>query len=141
MPSKIKPFYFGIHAFYLEIMKAREISQETHVSKTRLLWWLSNLKDLDQGQSQQEPISICLKSALESKAINTKLLTRMIDYQLFEIDKVHIKTIKDLEIYGENTRSLLLYLNLHIMGITDDKIYKATSHLGNSLTRNVRWHS
>lgn len=38
--------------------------------------------------------------------------------------------MKELEIYAENTRSLLLYLNLHLLRIDDTNALTAASHLG-----------
>ena len=58
------------------------------------------------------------------------------DYQLFDMEKMRVRSMKDLEIYGENTRSLLLYMTLHMIGIDDDSTYKAASHLGTPSNRN-----
>ena len=39
----------------------------------------------------------------------------------------------ELEVYAENTRSLLLYLNLHLLGIDDQDALTAASHIGRCL--------
>ena len=39
----------------------------------------------------------------------------------------------ELEIYAENTRSLLLYLNLHLLRIDDSNALSAASHIGRCL--------
>lgn len=41
--------------------------------------------------------------------------------------------MRELEIYGENTRSLLLYLNLHLLRIDNADALTAASHLGRSI--------
>ena len=41
--------------------------------------------------------------------------------------------MKELEIYAENTRSLRLYMNLHLLGIDDPKANLVASHLGRAL--------
>ena len=41
--------------------------------------------------------------------------------------------MKELEVFGENTRSLSLYLNLHILGIDSREANLAASHLGRCL--------
>jgi hypothetical protein len=38
--------------------------------------------------------------------------------------------MKELEVYAENTRSLLLYLNLHLLRIDNSDALTAASHLG-----------
>ena len=39
----------------------------------------------------------------------------------------------ELEVYAENTRSLLLYLNLHLLKIDDPNALTAASHIGRAL--------
>ena len=39
----------------------------------------------------------------------------------------------ELEVYAENTRSLLLYLNMHLLRIDDTNALSAASHIGRCL--------
>ena len=57
----------------------------------------------------------------------------MVDYQLFDIERGDITTIKELEVYAENTRSLTLYLQFHLLNIDDPNASLAASHLGRCL--------
>jgi hypothetical protein len=41
-----------------------------------------------------------------------------------------IRTIQDLEVYAENTRSLLIYLNLNLLQINDKEAFYTASHIG-----------
>ena len=41
--------------------------------------------------------------------------------------------MSELEIYAENTRSLMLYLNLHLLNIDDSNAIIAASHIGRCL--------
>lgn len=41
--------------------------------------------------------------------------------------------MKELEVYAENTRSLLLYMNLHLLRIDNPDALTAASHLGRCL--------
>ena len=65
--------------------------------------------------------------------MNFKLLHRLVDYQLFDIDRGSLNSMKELEIYGENTRSLMLYMNLHLLGIDNSQANLVASHLGRAL--------
>ena len=47
--------------------------------------------------------------------LNMNLLERVVNYQVFDIERGDIKTMKELEVYAENTRSLMLYMNLHLL--------------------------
>jgi hypothetical protein len=56
---------------------------------------------------------------------------RIIDFQYFDLERSsELNTMEDLEIYAENTRSLLLYLNLNLLNINDKNAYLAASHIG-----------
>lgn len=57
----------------------------------------------------------------------------MVNYQLFDIERGDMQSITELEVYGENTRSLLLYLNLHLLRIDDSNALTAASHIGRCL--------
>ena len=39
IPAKSQPYYFAINAFFLEILRSREISREQSICQTRLQWW------------------------------------------------------------------------------------------------------
>ena len=54
----------------------------------------------------------------------------MVDYQLFDIDRGDMQSMTELEVYAENTRSLLLYLNLHLLKIDNSDALTAASHIG-----------
>jgi phytoene/squalene synthetase len=54
----------------------------------------------------------------------------MIDYQLFDIERGDMQSMTELEVYAENTRSLLLYMNLHLLKIDDSNANLAASHIG-----------
>lgn len=65
--------------------------------------------------------------------VNFKLLHRLVDYQLFDLERGDIANMEELEIYGENTRSLMLYMNLHLLSIDDPNANLIASHLGRAL--------
>ncbi len=74
-----------------------------------------------------------LSEVKNNTPVNFKLLHRLINYQLFDIKRGDVQTMGELEIYAENTRSLMLYMNQHIFRIDDEKAMLAASHLGRCL--------
>jgi|TARA_B110000305_G_C19266230_1_gene552057 hypothetical protein len=44
-----------------------------------------------------------------------------------------MQSMAEMEVYAENTRSLLLYLNLHLLRIDDANALTAASHIGRCL--------
>lgn len=74
-----------------------------------------------------------LKEAKEKTCINYSLVQRLVNYQLYDIERGDMQTMTELEVYAENTRSLLLYLNLHLLRIDDANALTAASHIGRCL--------
>jgi NADH dehydrogenase [ubiquinone] 1 alpha subcomplex assembly factor 6 len=72
------------------------------------------------------------QTALKTR-VNLELLKRLVAYQQFDIERGEMNTIAELEVYAENTRSLMLYLNLHLLEIDDRDANLAASHLGRCL--------
>lgn len=75
-------------------------------------------------------MGVAIADALANSKINFNLLLRMIDFQLFDIERGDMTSMTELEVYAENTRSLLLYLNLHLLRIDDSAALTTASHLG-----------
>lgn len=88
------------------------------------------LEDILAQKTPREPLGVAIADALANSKINYKLLGRMIDYQLFDIERGDMNSMTELEVYAENTRSLLLYLNLHLLRIDDSEALTTASHLG-----------
>ena len=114
MPKSTQKYYYGINALFLEALKSREVSREASICQTRLKWWEESLIDvaLGRGKGPKEPVTVLLKDAKEKTHINYQLLQRLVNYQLYDIDRGDMQTMTELEVYAENTRSLTLYLNL-----------------------------
>lgn len=135
MPRGVQPYYYGHHALFLEALKSREISKEVSICQTRLRWWEESLIDIAEGRGKgpREPVTVVLKASKERTHINFKLLQRLVNYQLYDIERGDMQTMTELEVYAENTRSLLLYLNLHLLQIDDSNALTAASHIGRCL--------
>lgn len=83
-----------------------------------------------KGTPPRDPVSKVIAEAVKKTPLNPRLLLRMINFQLFDLDRGDIQTMKELEVYAENTRSLLLYMNLHMLRIDNTDALTAASHLG-----------
>lgn len=130
-PKQLRPYYFGYHAFFIEIRKARFASRESSVSQMRLQFWDEALSDAIHGKTPNEPVSVVLKETFLKTAVKPDLLKRMIAFQFFDLDRNgELDSIADLEIYAENVRSLLLFCNLNLLKIRKDDAYLAASLVG-----------
>jgi len=131
LPPKLKNHYFAYHAYYTEIQKARYISKESSICRMRLSFWEESLKEILQDKKIKEPILISLKDTLQSTGIRKTTLFRIIDFQYFDIERAGaINSMDELEIFAENTRSLLIYMTLNLLQIDNKDAYIAASHIG-----------
>lgn len=81
----------------------------------------------------REPLAVVLSHSKWTTHMNFSLMQRLVDFQLFDIERGDMQTMTELEVYAENTRSLLLYLNLHLLRIDDPNALTAASHIGRCL--------
>jgi len=132
-PKKLQPYYFAVNAMFIEAMKSREVSREVSICSTRLQWWETQLTSIQAGKAPVEPVGRMLQQVAFKTRVNLDLLKRLVAYQQFDIERGEMNTMAELEVYGENTRSLLLYLNLHLLEIDDRDANLAASHLGRCL--------
>ena len=134
LPDKYKRSYLSFHAFFIEILRSRYISKEPSVCRTRLSFWEESLKEIILDKQIKEPMMIVLKETIRSTPIRKETLFRMIDFLYFDIERSgEIYSLEDLEIFSENTRSLLLYLSLNLFQIDNKDAFIAASHLGRGI--------
>jgi len=94
------------------------------------MWWDQTLKDIEGGKVPKEPIGKMLFETIKNTHVSLKVLKRLVDYQMFDIERGDINSIEELEVYAENTRSLTFYLNYHLLGIDNSDAIVAASHVG-----------
>jgi phytoene/squalene synthetase len=134
LPPKIKNSYLAFHAFFIEILRSRYISKEPSVCRMRVNFWEESLKEVIEDKTIKEPILILLKETLKTTPIRKDTLFRMIDFLFFDLERNgEIYSIEDLEIFAENTRSLLLYLTLNLFHVDNRDAFIAASHIGRGI--------
>jgi hypothetical protein len=64
IPVSLQPHYFAIHAFFLEVLRSREISKEISICQTRLAWWRGTVDDIltKPDLKPREPLAVMLKN-------------------------------------------------------------------------------
>lgn len=129
-PESRQAYFYTVHAFFLEVLKSREVSRQAYIWQRRLLWWDETLSDIEKDKDPFEPIGVALKELKKKTQVNFDLLHRLVSYQLFDMERMEMKNMNDLTIYAENTRSLTFYAYLHVLGIDDSNAYSAASYIG-----------
>jgi hypothetical protein len=52
-----------------------------------LQWWQLTLKDLENGKKAREPVAKMIQETKEKTHVKFSLLERIVDFQLFDIER------------------------------------------------------
>ncbi|CAO3634900.1 unnamed protein product [Cunninghamella echinulata] len=96
----------------------------------RMQFWKDTIDKVYSGKAPEQPIALALQEALEKSNLSSMWFKRIITERTANLDDHSFLTIKDMENYGENTASSLLYLQLESLGVRDVQVDHIVSHLG-----------
>ncbi|KAI8340639.1 Squalene/phytoene synthase [Chlamydoabsidia padenii] len=96
----------------------------------RMQFWKDTIDKVYAGKAPQQPIALALAEALEHSDLSSMWFKRIISERMANLDDHAFMTIKEMEDYGENTASSLLYLQLESLGVRDVQVDHVVSHLG-----------
>ncbi|ORZ25993.1 Squalene/phytoene synthase [Absidia repens] len=96
----------------------------------RMQFWKDTIDKVYAKKAPQQPIALALEDALQHSDLSSMWFKRIITERMANLDDHPFMTIKDMEDYGENTASSLLYLQLESLGVRDVQVDHVVSHLG-----------
>uniref|UniRef100_A0A1I8PJU6 Squalene/phytoene synthase n=1 Tax=Stomoxys calcitrans TaxID=35570 RepID=A0A1I8PJU6_STOCA len=123
---------FALRAFNVEVAKCSSNVSEDHIAKMRLKFWYDSIEKCygkEKSYVADQPVLRELKSTIDTYQLNKVYLKRLVNARDRAPNEPFI-TIKDMETYGEQTYSSLLYLLIQLTGVKDMNVDHAASHLG-----------
>ncbi|KAI8082896.1 Squalene/phytoene synthase [Halteromyces radiatus] len=96
----------------------------------RMQFWKDTIDKVYSGNAPQQPIALALQDSLQHANLSSMWLKRIITERMANLDDHPFMTIKEMEDYGENTASSLLYLQLESLNVRDVQVDHVVSHLG-----------
>ncbi|KAI9300828.1 isoprenoid synthase domain-containing protein [Cunninghamella echinulata] len=129
-PRHLRETQYAIRAFNVEIASIRENVSKPEIGKMRMQFWKDTIDKVYSGKAPEQPIALALQEALEKSNLSSMWFKRIITERTANLDDHPFLTIKDMENYGENTASSLLYLQLESLGVRDVQVDHIVSHLG-----------
>ncbi|RIA87313.1 isoprenoid synthase domain-containing protein [Glomus cerebriforme] len=111
----------------------RESVSNPQFGKIRMEFWRETIDNIFKGNPPQQPIAQVLYNSLKMCQLPSLFFKRIIDERDAQLSDPPYITNKDLESYGENTASCLLYLHLKSLGVEDIQADHAASHIGKSI--------
>ncbi|KAJ3104753.1 hypothetical protein HDU97_008932 [Phlyctochytrium planicorne] len=130
---------WAIRAFNVEIASIRDHLKASGSAgvlpgRMRMQFWKDNIDDLFKGTVREHPVLKALATTLEYTELSQSWFKRVLKEREQDLDDQPYHTIADLEKYGENTASALLYLQLEASGIRSTQIDHLASHIGKAMT-------
>jgi len=149
LPKQFRAGYFAIRSFNIEIATIKDQTKSNHMAaRIRFQWWKDIIEEIyttkernnkgdnveikkgDLKSYSNQPVAQELASIIHEHSISRKWFDRSIDARQKDLISEIPDSISDLEDYGENGHSSILYLLLEMMGIKDESSFYAASHVG-----------
>ncbi|GBC07392.1 hypothetical protein RclHR1_07430004 [Rhizophagus clarus] len=132
-PKHLQKVYFAIRALNIELIMVRESVSKPQLGSMRMQFWRETIDSTFKGNPPQQPIAQVLYDSLKICQLSPLFFRRIIDERDAQLNDPPYINNKDLESYGENTASCLLYLHLQSLGVEDIQADHAASHIGKSI--------
>ncbi len=150
LPKQYRVGYFAIRAFNIEIATIKDQTKSNNIAaKIRFQWWKDIIEEIyttketnnnkdnniemnisNTNSYNNQPVAQELSVIINEFNISRKWFDRSIDARQKDLINEIPESISDLENYGENGHSSILYLLLEMMNIKDEKSFYAASHIG-----------
>ena len=150
LPTQYRAGYFAIRSFNIEIATIKDQTKSNLIAaKVRFQWWkdiieeIYTIKERNNKDNKNEPNKVTVTTSYSNQPvaqelagiinnynISRKWFDRSIDARQKDLISEIPESINDLEDYGENGHSSILYLLLEMMNIKDEKSFYAASHVG-----------
>ena len=131
IPSAHRNCVAAIRALNIETALVRENVSDSSLGKMKLAWWNNGIDQMYAGNPPNHPVLTVLS---EYKSHLSKAwLKRIIQEREKNMQDPQYLSIADLEQYAENTASVLMYLELQAMGVSDVNADHTASHIGKAV--------
>lgn len=138
-PKKHQAAFFVIRAFNIEIATIKEqVNNNSLTGRIRFQWWRDAIEEVyssngqthSHSQIKAQPVVRALYPLIKDYNLSHRWFERTIEARQKDLAGEQPETLSELEDYGENGHSSLLYLTLECMGIKDEISGYAASHVG-----------
>jgi phytoene/squalene synthetase len=127
LPSEIRPFFYTVHAFRLEMVKAREQIHHTTLISTKESWWLDNLEQIWNNNPAEEPISISLNELRKYHVTRKSHFERMVQGSF---DHSSIKSWRSFDRFIDNNFTMCSYAIVDLLHMFKEPEFLAATYAG-----------
>ncbi|KJE92383.1 phytoene synthase [Capsaspora owczarzaki ATCC 30864] len=131
LPKRARDVSFAVRALNVEVARVSDVTTSKHAGRIRLQFWLDAVAAAAKQQgTPHHPVAQALQNVYKTQKLTSRWVSRLIEERTKLLDDKPFGTLQDVETYGENTYSGLLYLTLESMGIQSIQADHAASHVG-----------
>lgn len=127
LPSEIRPFFYVLHAFRLELIKSREQVLHSSLLSTKETWWLDNIEQIWNNNPADEPISVSLNELRKYHVIRKSHFERMIKGHF---DQSSIKTWRSFDRFIDNNFTMYSYATIELLHMFKEPEFLAATYAG-----------
>ncbi|KAI0221745.1 NADH dehydrogenase (ubiquinone) complex I, assembly factor 6, partial [Lamellibrachia satsuma] len=130
LPKTARRAAFAIRAFNVEIAQIRDLVSERNIAMMRIQFWKGTLDKIYQGVPPETPVAIELAKAVKQHKLSKQWFARVLEAREDNLYDKHYHNLKEVEHYGEQTVSSIIYLILESLDVRNIHADHAASHLG-----------
>ncbi|XP_047968181.1 NADH dehydrogenase (ubiquinone) complex I, assembly factor 6 [Salvia hispanica] len=133
LPPNVRKSAFALRAFNVETARAMDVASDPRIGLMRLLWWQEAIDKIFSNKLIEHPVAQALASVASQNKASKIWLKRSVEARIIDARREPTdipKTMEELERYGEDTMSTILYSTLEASGIKSSAADHAASHIG-----------
>ncbi|KAK7146992.1 hypothetical protein R3I94_009741 [Phoxinus phoxinus] len=130
LPEAVRRSTLALRAFNVELAQIKDSVSQKTIGLMRMQFWKSAVEDIYRDDPPSQPIGAELWRAVRKHTLTRRWMLRIISEREKDMEDRAYRNLQDLEAYGENTQSSLLYLLLETLGVKNVHADHAASHIG-----------
>lgn len=133
LPPNVRKSAFALRAFNVETARAMDVASDPKIGLMRLLWWQEAIDKIFSNKLIEHPVAQALASVASEHKASKIWLKRSVEARIIDARREPTdipQTMEELERYGEDTMSTILYSTLEAGGIKSTAADHAASHIG-----------
>ncbi|XP_016147951.1 NADH dehydrogenase (ubiquinone) complex I, assembly factor 6-like [Sinocyclocheilus grahami] len=129
-PEAVRRSALALRAFNVELAQIKDSVSQKTIGLMRMQFWKSAVEDIYRDDHPAQPVSAELWRAVRKHTLTRRWMLRIISEREKDLEDKAYRNLQELEDYGENTQSSLLYLLLETLGVKNVHADHAASHIG-----------
>lgn len=114
-PEAVRRSAVALRAFNVELAQIKDSVSQKTIGLMRLQFWKSAVEDIYRDDPPVQPVSAELWRAVRKHTLTRRWMLRIISEREKDMEDKAYRNLQELEAYGENTQSSLLYLLLETL--------------------------